>query len=567
VVDVRWLFLSLISLCFASLSHGQVVLNEVLYDPSGSDEGFEFVEIVNVSDDPQSLSGYALEFHDGASENWVAVWEAGPLDTVAGGDLFVIGGAAVLPLPDAVDELSLQNGPDAVRLMRDGLVVDLLGYGTLAPEFCEGTSAPDVPSGSSLSRRPDGEDTGDNAADFDAAAPSPGRYNVTRSDVALRLGEETPRNDALLGAQSETFVFMVVNIGSSPVEPGTIAVSLADSSGPGAPRSMHRTVAAGIPSGDSIRVELELELEAGDHHVRALASYPPDEHPEDNFVELRRRVGSSALMVSEVMSDPRDECPEYIELYNSAAVSYELSGHSIRDCAHSSSLIVGGSALIPPDGFIVLTDDSVELLACFAGLRPDAVLQIEGAWPSLNQTSATDIADSIVVLDPSELPVERVAYPPQPADTQGRSLERIDLFPTFGKHTWVLSSAGSGGSPGRRSPVSRASAPEDVRLAASPNPFDPYRSEYLVVTVSARNAGERVVLDVFDIEGKRIAVLGTTNVLPTTFVWDGKDSSGRTVLPGIYILSCEFVPVDRGSRHLEKVVVGCGRRKNSSPRE
>jgi len=106
-----------------------------------------------------------------------------------------------------------------------------------------------------------------------------------------------------------------------------------------------------------------------------------------------------------------------------------------------------------------------------------------------------------------------------------------------------------------------------VLIAASPNPFDPYHSEYLVVTVSARGAGERIVLDVFDIEGKRIAVLGTTNVLPTTFVWDGKDSSGRTVLPGIYILSCEFVPVDQGSRHVEKVVVGCGRRKNWTPRE
>ena len=559
---MRWLFFSLLSVLFPLVSHAEVLINELYYDHPGSDEGYEFVELVNADASAVALAGYSIEFHDGSSSVWVVLWRATSADTVGAGGLFVVGGDLVTPSADAIDDLGLQNGPDAVRLVRDGLVVDLVGYGPLdSDSYFEGSPAPDVESGWSLARRPDGEDTNDNGLDFDPASPSPGRLNTPRRDVALRAAAETPLCDARSGVGVEVFSFHLSNLGIDAVDPGEVAVRLEDSTGTGAVIAVDAPVTSLIGAGDSVRVEIGLDLALGEHWILATADHTGDERPQNGLVKMRRRVGFSPILVSEIMSDPRAGCPEYVELFNANAVSYDLAGHRIRDAAHPGELVTAVSVTIPPEGFIVLTGDAEGLLACFPGLSPGAVLQIDGAWPSLNQTGTGGIADSVIVLDRESIPVERVAYPPQPADERGRSLERVDLFPGGGPHTWVLSRGEKGGSPGARSPFSRPAPSTLARVAVSPNPFDPYRSEILVVSVSARGGSERVIVEVFDVSGRRVAEIGTTRVFPSTLVWDGTDSSGRTVMPGIYILACEFVSASMGSRSVEKVVVGCGRKE------
>ena len=561
VVDVRWFFLSVFSLLFPVLCRSQVVLNEVYYDHVGTDEGYEFIELVNSAGFPIALAGYVIEFHDGATAGWVTLWRANLADTIAAAGLFVIGGERVVPPPDAWAELGLQNGPDAVRLVAAGHTLDLLGYGLLSDaQYFEAAPAPDVESGMSLARLPDGADSDNNANDFAAAMPSPGRFNIARHDVALRLAGGTPARDARSDAGVEVLSFDALNLGIEPASAGTVTVEVADSTDLGVMPTIVGPVSVAIPSGDSARVDIGVDLSIGYHRLRAAAVYAADERPENDAVLILRRVGVSPLVVSEVMSDPRDGCPEYVELFNSGAVPYDLAGHWMHDAAHAPELIVSTTRIIPPGGFLALTGDSVGLRAWFRGLAAEAVVDVEGRWPTLNQTGAGGGADSVVVLDAAFLPVERVAYPPQPADTRGRSLERVDLYPGPGPHTWVLSSAAAGGSPGERSPNSSFAPPEGGRVTVFPNPFDPYRSEYLVVTIPRRDEAERVVAGVFDIAGRRVAELGTSTVFPATLVWDGRDGEGGTVLPGIYVLACEFFSVTNGSRRVERVVVGCGRR-------
>ena len=559
---MRWLFFSLLLVLFPLLSHAEVLINELYYDHPGSDEGYEFVELVNADASAVALAGYTIEFHDGSSSAWVVVWRSSAADTVGPGGLFVVGGSLVTPGADAIDDLGLQNGPDAVRLARDGLVVDLIGYGPLdSDSYFEGSPAPDVESGWSLARRPDGEDTDDNGVDLEPGSPSPGRSNAPRHDVALRAAAETPLCDARPGAGVEVFSFHLSNLGIDAVEPGEVAVRLEDSTGTGAVLVVDDRVSSLIPAGDSVRVEIGLDLIPGEHWIFATADRTGDERPENDLVKMRRRVGLSPILVSEIMSDPVSGCPEYLELFNADTLPYDLAGHRIRDARHSGELVTAASATIPPEGFLVLTGDAEGLVAYFPGLSPGAVLQIDGAWPSLNHTGSGGFADSVIVLDSESIPVERVAYPPQPADERGRSLERVDLFPGGGPHAWVLSRDEDGGSPGARSALSRGAPSAGAGVAASPNPFDPYRSEILVVSVPSRGGSERAIVEVFDVSGRRVAEIGTTRVFPSTLVWDGRDSSGRTVLPGIYVIACEFVSVSMGSRSVEKVVVGCGRKE------
>lgn len=151
------------------------VINEVLYDPEGPDEGLEFVELYNPTDVSLSLKGLALETGNGAKEgDWAlaAQWESDYYVEAHG--YVVIGEDAVSPPPQFIKQLDLQNGPDACRIRRATQVVDLIGWGSHTfPEYYEGTPCEDVASGVSVGRLPDGVDTQDNSADFKALSRLP----------------------------------------------------------------------------------------------------------------------------------------------------------------------------------------------------------------------------------------------------------------------------------------------------------------------------------------------------------------------------------------------------------
>ena len=159
------------------------VLSEVLYDASGSDDGWVFVELYGAPG--ESLDGLFLEGVNGsggAVTVRVALSGAIPADGV-----FVVadatgGGMSFVAEADLLAGFDFQNGPDSVVLRSDSQVLDALGYGVFGAGTVfagEGGPAPDVPAGSSLARRFADVDTGDNAADFvPLASPTPGTAPV-----------------------------------------------------------------------------------------------------------------------------------------------------------------------------------------------------------------------------------------------------------------------------------------------------------------------------------------------------------------------------------------------------
>src|SRR5262245_19755532 len=110
---------------------GHPRISEVLYDPAGDDTGAEFVELWNPYDTPFALIGARLESADGATGRWTLRWTGTVADTIRARGRFVIGGARVTPAPDAVVSLTLQNGPDAVRMTWPEGTHEVLGYGAL----------------------------------------------------------------------------------------------------------------------------------------------------------------------------------------------------------------------------------------------------------------------------------------------------------------------------------------------------------------------------------------------------------------------------------------------------
>jgi hypothetical protein len=178
----------------AGASSSKVVVSQVYGGGGNSGASFQndFVELFNGGGAAVDLSGWTVQYATAAGTSWQATSLTG---TIPAGRHYLVQLAssatvgAPLPAPDATGTTNLAATSGKVALVRgttalpcgatagscsaDPAVEDLVGYGS-ASDF-EGTGS--APAGSAVlgAQRADQgcSDTGDNAADFDAATPDP----------------------------------------------------------------------------------------------------------------------------------------------------------------------------------------------------------------------------------------------------------------------------------------------------------------------------------------------------------------------------------------------------------
>ncbi len=189
-------------LLLAARASGQsaVIINEIDYDQPGQDFG-EFIELKNVSQKTIDLSEYSIELVNGANYPNVANYlelsfETSKPQIVPGGYFVLCQHVDNTTLTDAqcnapspMTAFQIQNGArDAVRLLKNGTVVDMVTYDGFMDGYAEGTAgAPkdrDTKDDYSISRTPDGLDTDANDFDFKWTCASPGRANYTDAECA-----------------------------------------------------------------------------------------------------------------------------------------------------------------------------------------------------------------------------------------------------------------------------------------------------------------------------------------------------------------------------------------------
>ena len=542
--------------CVARPSDARVVINELYYDHPGTDTGHEFIELINSSIAPADISGAVIEFHNGTGTTWVPVWSAPPGTVMAPDGIFVLGGALVTPLPDAVIAYALQNGPDSIRLVSaEGDVFDTVGYGGLDdPVFVEGIGAASVTAGKSVARVLDGVDSDDNSVDFAAASPTPGRHNVAREDAALVLS--SPARAARDHAGVERIAVLVQNRGLVPIAAGDVSLELFDSTASGTVSYEAGSNRAAIPPGSDERVVSAALLSPGYHWVDLVARFARDERPENDRVQVLRRAGRIPVLVSEVWSSPRDGCPQFIEWMNAGPDPVQITGFTLRDERARPVVLDADSLVLGPGEWMAVTADPDRLAACVPAAPRERLFGVRGAWPTFNRSGGAS-ADSVVVLDLHGIPVDAVSYPAVPSSQAGRSLERVDLFLHGGSAVWRLSDASDGCSPAiaNRAFIDRPAPAGEV--VVSPNPFAPARGDVLRVAASPTAPVARIDAWIYNLDGQRIAALGGTTAFPALLVWDGRRDDGVAAPPGIYLVAVELFQADGVRVGVERVVVGC----------
>ncbi len=177
---------------FPELTSQNIVINEVLYDPSGADTGYEWIELYNAGEQAVNLNGWIIQ-KAGTSFDDVFTFPSIIIEP----DSFFLVGEEFVPNANITTSLAFQNSgtsTDGIRIVSadaiytDTVLYDSPNYNNLPDDISSPGQyfAPDVDEGNSLARKYNGEDSNNCELDFfECENPTPGEPNFYPIDLAL----------------------------------------------------------------------------------------------------------------------------------------------------------------------------------------------------------------------------------------------------------------------------------------------------------------------------------------------------------------------------------------------
>lgn len=351
-----------LALAWANTALGAVVINELHFNPAdsqGSDDNYEFLELVNTGATAVSLAGWTL---------------TGVAHTFAAGASIPAGGYLVLAKTPATVQAfygitgvvawgsgNLDNGGEWVRLQdASAVLVDELNY--------DDTAEWDGP-------RTDG-------GGYSLELINPGLDNNTATSwtgSATLAGTPGARNSVYL---SDAFP-SISGLAHQPLQPATtdvvtVSATVVDDHGLQAVTLMWSV--GGVPQGS-----LAMSPAGGDDWSAAIGPFPEGSH-----VDLRveavdsadqastsevhalyvtdHAITDSQLMFTEIQyTDACHGHADWVELHNASASAIDLGGWIFKDNDDSHSFTIPAGTQIPAGGYLVLSGGAA-LLAADTGI-------------------------------------------------------------------------------------------------------------------------------------------------------------------------------------------------------
>ncbi len=522
-----------------------ITLNEVLYDPTGADGGKEFVELYNEASVTVGLDGWRLQFANGAvGDVWEGRWMGSAEDSISAYGFFVIVDQGWQGLaPDAIASLSLQNGPDAIRLLEDGAVADLLGYGDLElPELYEGRPHPGSGSGVALARRPDGRDTDDNATDWTRLADgTPGAPNFPAFGLEILAYRAEPPSLPCSGAEVHLELGFV-NAGVDTLPAAVLTLR-------GNDRILAETVhEALIP--EAVGHANFIWHHESDGLLELFLNWPLDSVDEASVTIPAGGFmsGLPPLILTEVMAGPESGACEWVEISALGDHPVALSDYALCDEGGTPSPLPIHD--LQPGDRMILVQDTDKFTAWWRQhqhdntpwpcplVHPDFnTVELAGSWPTLNNTppSDRDFADRVHLLDTRGVVVDHVTLGWAGAEVRtGRSLERSG--PTPAGHTmtlWGPCTAAVGSTPGCANSLEAVVEDEGALIVTRSDSAGGEAPDCIIFSFTLYGSEISWRLEIYDLTGFRLRDLGGESLGPgpRRVFWDGRDDRGRQPPP------------------------------------
>ncbi|TXC85340.1 lamin tail domain-containing protein [Luteibaculum oceani] len=267
-----------------------------------------------------------------------------------------------------------------------------------------------------------------------------------------------------------------------------------------------------------------------------------DDKPLHIYKVIENISDGEGLIINEVLfNSTKDECPEYIELYNNGNLSVDLSGIAIEFNGSGKFLPLSEQSIyLEPDSFFIISNWGKDYASCFPNYNPLAFLM---PWnhPQLNNSEGSI---SLYSLTNNEL-IDRLEYNADMhfsglSDVSNVALERINPNIAQNPNNWT--SAGSlnnFGTPGRLNSQYLAES-SGIQVKITPEVISPNGDGMDdIVAIELENGSDLVSIEIYNAQGIRKTQLTNNRLLGSKAVlyWDGTDDNGVRVNSGIYLVA------------------------------
>jgi hypothetical protein len=485
----------LVLLAFRPAS-AQVILSEVMFNPRGNENAYEFIEIFNTgTTDSVSLTGWKIgdqtetdvlvspdSFYQLAPGQFAVVLDPNYFQSPAVYDSLIPAQALILTIDDnTFGSGGLSNSTAETVVLLDAAGNTMARY-TYSLDNADGFSdekifltTDDTPGNWANSRRVDGTPGQRNSVmpnRIDGVL-TPRSFSVSPAALRERQTaklEITLRNDGLQTIAAASIEFLIVNTSANlslPFRLGSVDL-------PGA-----------LQAADSARLGIEWKpVIAGRHEISANLILPGDENHDNDTLRTNIAVGylRETVRMTEIMYDPPANQPEWIEIFNPQAYPLSLADWVLQDEDENRG-VISSRAIIPALGYLVLAK-SAAVADTFHIV--DSLVVVLKSFPSLNNDG-----DVVLLRDFSGAVIDSAAYETNWGD-DGISAEKIWYERENVKANWRPSQDPRGGTPAAVNSVS----PREIDLAAIRLQFEPVKPRAgadVHLTASVRNDGRRAV--------------------------------------------------------------------------
>jgi hypothetical protein len=530
---------------------GTVVINEIMYSPQSGEP--EWVEIFNPGSQVVGLTDWPLTDSDTAAPAFIETEIS-----IAPGGYFVLAQDSLAGLSMPVDAFAvvanwptLNNDLDSIVLSDfSGNLIDRVDY-----ESGWGNAR-----GFSLEKIDHaGPNTAKNWANSRMLLGTPGsRNSVSPQDYDLAISPDlifSPQN--IKAGESVTISASVKNVGLQTAI-NYSAILFEDQNAnesPDVDEELARLSFDALAPGDSIPFDFHYANVAADRHLLfVVIEFADDRNLENNLATKELLVGypAAALVVNEIMYSPLSDQPEWVEVFNQTSGPANLRGWRLTDSDTTASTPVEVDAIVPPNGYFVLAQDSLTGPLT----PPDGTSIILRNWPSLNNNS-----ESAVLFDLIGSQIDRVNFTSDWGGASGFSLEKINpRLPANDSLNWSTSVVFAGGTPGEQNSIFADVLVSDATISISPNPFSPdgdAHDDFTVINFKLPVTTAAVNVKIYDMRGRLIRFLANNESSGSekTLVWDGRDNDQRLARVGIYVVYLQALNARAGLVLSEKKTV------------
>ena len=292
--------------------------------------------------------------------------------------------------------------------------------------------------------------------------------------------------------------------------------------------------------------------ETDDHQLVAGAVSPP---------------GPASVLINEIMYDPFEEDPEYVELFLPGKQVLDLQDLSIHLVEEGGSPddptpLSSRSRLILPGQYLVLT-------GCVPHLMNAYGLELSGQWVEVEGLTGLHNSSGIIYLtDRAGNVVDMAVYNDDMhmellEDPRGISLERVSVNRSGSDaDNWHSAASLEGYStPGRKNSQSLQEGEGDRRLEVEPEVFSPDNDgckDLLEITSSAGGPDWVIGLLITDLHGNIIRVLANYHLAgpSLTYTWDGEGETGSMQPMGFYVIHARAYHPASGQQWIRRRAVG-----------